>query len=75
MVGNIEFKKEKHMLKTIEQWAEEKFPFAITLQDLIKNKRWLFESAKQLHRWPSGLELTEEEFDEAISIAEGHHVI
>lgn len=58
--------------KTVEEWKELKFPTAKTLKDLIKNKTWLFDSAKQLHKWPVGEEMTEEEFDKAIEEAANH---
>lgn len=60
--------------KTVEEWKELKFPPTKTLQEMIATRAWLFDSAKQLYRWPVGEEMTEEEFDKAISSAADHYV-
>jgi len=62
------------MIKTVEEWKDIKFPATNSMQEMIKAKSWLFDSAKALHKWVIGEELSEEEFDKAISIASQHYV-
>ena len=77
-------KKEIKVLKTIEEWREIKMPVVYfegkfnfidgsPMIDYIKDKSWLFESAKTLNGWPKGEVLTEEEFDLGIKKAADHY--
>lgn len=69
------------MLKTIEQLKLELLPQPKNPkigwqrgEELGVSKDWLFNSAKQLHKWAVGEEMTEEEFKQKLKEAAEHYV-
>ena len=77
-------KKEKDILKSIDEWREQKMPRVYfegkfnfidgsQMIDYTKDKGWLFDSAKMLNGWAIGEVLTEAEFDAGIKKAADHY--
>lgn len=69
------------MLKTIEQLKKELLPQPKDPkkgwqrgEELGVSKDWLFNSAKQLHNWAVGEEMTEEQFKQGLEKAAQHYV-
>lgn len=67
--------------KTIEQWKLELLPQPKDKrgwgpQEELKagSKDWLYNSAKMLHKWAVGEEMTKEEFEAGLQRAATHYV-